>query len=118
MYIDLTPTYYVNEIEGIRYQGYRGHLKNYERGSIVNERTMLNSRTPRGFPNEGFELEFITETNENVYQVRVVRHRSFLEIMALILGLVAGKSLPPLILYRTCIHFKITEILPWRSGVL
>ena len=88
--LDLTPTSYVSEIDSYSYSGYWSYYKDVERGSVVNKRTMLLQYTPEGYENKGLNIEFVCSTTNKIYQVRVSRNRTMIEIFAFILGSIAG----------------------------
>lgn len=88
--LELTPTSYVSEPDDYSYSGYRTYFDHVVRGGVVNRRSMLLSHTPQGFDNKGLDIEFVTTTSNKIYQVRVIRIRSFIEIMAFILGSIGG----------------------------
>ncbi len=88
--IELTPTSYVSEPDEYAYSGYRTYYEGVERGSVVNKRTMLLKTTADGYENKGLDIGFVTQMTNKIYQVRVIRIRSLIEICAFILGSIAG----------------------------
>ena len=86
----MTPTSYVSEPDGYSFSGYWTYFKDVNRGSIVNRWTMLYKMTPEGEENRGIDIEFMTSTTNKIYQVRVIRIWTFIEIAAFILGSIAG----------------------------
>lgn len=88
--LELTPTFYSDEIYADTYKGYRVQTKGFERGSVVNERTLTNPYTPDGRYSEDFSIKFETSVSSNVYNVRVIRLRTILDVIATNLGLLAG----------------------------
>ena len=87
---ELTPTYYTDEINSANIEGYRVNFKNFERGSVVNERTLTNLYTYDGKYSEDFSIRFETTVSSNVYNVRIIRLTTIIDISTQILGLLAG----------------------------
>lgn len=87
---ELTPTYYSDEISANNLAGYRVHHKAFKRGSYINERTLTNLNTYDGRYSEDFSIKFETNLSSNVYNVRVIRLRTIIDIATQILGLLAG----------------------------
>lgn len=86
----LTPTYYSDEINAENVEGYRVHHRGFKRGSVVNERTLTNLYTYDGRYSEDFIIKFETEVSSNVYNVRVIRLRTIIDVATQVLGLLAG----------------------------
>jgi hypothetical protein len=87
---ELTPTYYSDEINSANLEGYRVHHRSFKRGSYINERTLNNLYNYDGRYSEDFSIKFETILSSNVYNVRVIRLRSVIDIATQILGLLAG----------------------------
>ena len=92
IFVMLTPTYYFDEINNLNYSGYRVYHKNSQRGSVVNERTIMNPKTYDGMLSEDFNVKFQTSISSEVYNVRVLRLKTLIDIMAQIMGLLAGMA--------------------------
>ena len=88
--LDLTPTFYSDEINAAIYKGYRVQARTTKRGSVVNERTLTNLYTNDGRLSEDFSIKFDTYVSMNVYNVRVIRLRTVIDVLAQNLGLLAG----------------------------
>jgi len=108
---ELTPTYFSDEIHAQNREGYRVLHKKYERGSTINERTLMNMYTYDGRYSEDFSkwslqiyiliqvdyvlftnlgIKFETRISSNFYNVRVIRLKSVIDVATQILGLLAG----------------------------
>ena len=90
--VELTPTYYFDEINSLNYSGYRVYHRFSQRGSVVNERTLMNPTTYDGKSSEDFSVKFQTTLSSEVYNVRVLRLKTLIDIMAQIMGLLAGMA--------------------------
>ena len=90
MFLELTPTKYTSEVDDLKYKGYRLNLKDVELGDTANKWTIPLKYRANGEANAGLALEVRTNLSEKVYTVRVVRKRSFLELLAFIFGFAAG----------------------------
>ena len=90
IFYKLTPTHYGNEIESQNFEGYEVFVEEYQRGSVVNKRTMANSMLISGEKNAGFDLELVSSVGDTVYHVHVQRVKSIIEIIAYIFGFMAG----------------------------
>lgn len=90
LYLSLIPTHYVNEAEGVIHNGYRVHLNDFKRGSTVNKRNLINQYMATGAELSGFSVTFILNNNELYFQVRIQKVRSILEVLAYMLGFLAG----------------------------
>lgn len=89
---DMTPTFYIDEINNLNYSGYRLNHRALQRGSVVNERTLMNYYTYNSKNSEDFSIRFQTYISSNVYNVRVLRLKSMIDVLAQIMGLLAGLS--------------------------
>lgn len=90
LYFNLIPTHYVNEIEGIVRDGYRIHFADHIRGTTVNKRTLVNEYTASGEDFRGFKVQLWMTNNEMLFQVRVQKIKSILEVLSFMLGFLAG----------------------------
>lgn len=90
MYFTLIPTQYVNEVEGVAHTGYRVHLNDFERGSTVNKRTLVNRYQATGEEFTGFRVQLMINNGSTLYQVRIQKIKSILEVVAYMLGFLAG----------------------------
>lgn len=90
IYFSLIPTHYVDEVAAVNYKGYRVHLSKFERGSTVNKRTLTNKYTALGDDLEGFQVQFMLNTATTLFQVRIERIKSIIELFAYMLGFLAG----------------------------
>lgn len=90
LYFRLTPTHYGNEIESQTFQGYQVFLDKYDRGSVVTKRNMASKITESGKPSKGLNIEMETSTGETLIHVQVQKTKNFLEVLAYILGFIAG----------------------------
>jgi hypothetical protein len=88
--IDLIPTHYVNEVEGNFHEGYRVHLADFYRGSTVNKRTLVNKYIASGEELQGMQVQFVVSSSPILFQVRIQKVRSILEVAAYMLGFLAG----------------------------
>lgn len=88
--IALIPTHYVNEVESVVHKGYRTHLVDVERGSTVNKRTLVNRYSATGDELKGFSIMFRVNNGNMLYQVRIQKIRSILEVLAYMFGFLAG----------------------------
>ena len=90
LFFDLVQTHYVNEIEGVVRDGYRVSYTNYKRGSTVNKRTLINQYQYSGENLEGLEVQFQLKDNKMLSQIRIQKIKSILEVLAFMLGFLAG----------------------------
>jgi len=88
--LNLIPTHYVNEVEGVVHNGYRVHFADFQRGSIVNKRTLVNEFLSTGEKFEGFSMFFVMNNNQEYFQVRIQKIKSILEVIAYMLGFLSG----------------------------
>lgn len=86
----LTPTHYGNEIESQNFEGYQVFLEDIQKGSVINKRNMANSHIESGELSAGLNIEILTSVGDTLNHVQVQRVKSFLEILAYILGFTAG----------------------------
>ena len=56
----------------------------------MNKRSMLQKYTPEGYENRGLDIEFVANVDKDIYVVRVIKVRSFIEMCAFVLGFLAG----------------------------
>ena len=103
VYFSLIPTHYVDESVGLIYKGYRVNLSKFERGSTVNKRTITEQYIGADEPSEGFQVQFIVNTSPTLYQVRVQKVKSFIEVRLKIFKYFLGDCLHAWILSRICI---------------
>lgn len=97
-----TTAYYTNFLEDSELAGYRAHVQSVDKGSTVNMRTALkydkasqNYIAASSDKNDNimeFSVQFRMTLSQNVYQIRVIKLKSILEIMAEIMGFLAGMS--------------------------
>ena len=90
IHFSLIPTHYVDEVAGMAYKGYRVHLSKFDRGSTVNKRTLTNRYTAMGDDLEGFQVQFMMNTASTLFQVRIEKVKSIIELFAYMLGFLAG----------------------------
>ncbi|CAI2376833.1 unnamed protein product [Moneuplotes crassus] len=90
LHMSLIPTHYVNEIEGKNHKGYRVQLNEFSRGSTVNKRNLVNRYIAGGRDLQGLNIQFIVNSSDRFYQVRIQRIKSILEVIAYMLGFLAG----------------------------
>lgn len=90
IFFRLTPTHYGDEIESQNFEGYQVFVEEYQRGSVVNKRNMINSVLPNGMRSEGFDLELVSTVGDTIQHVEVHRTKSIIEVIAYILGFIAG----------------------------
>ena len=88
--LELTPAFYLDEIKASSLKGYRVQTLNLQKGSVINERTLTNLYTIDGQLSEDFSIRFETYLSSNIYNVRVIRLRTILDVLAQNLGLLAG----------------------------
>lgn len=86
----LIPTHYGNEIENQNFEGYQVFVDQYERGSVVNKRTMSNAMLSTDEVNAGFDLELVSTVTDSLYHVHVQRVKSVMETTAYVFGFIAG----------------------------
>jgi hypothetical protein len=86
----LTPTHYGNEIESQNFEGYQVYLEDYERGTVVDERSMANARLSDGQESKGFSIEMFSHVGDTINHVQVQRVKNIIEIIAYIFGFTAG----------------------------
>jgi len=90
IFFKLTPTHYGNEIESQNFEGYQVFIEEYQRGSVVNKRTMSNSVLANGDKSAGFDLELVSTVGDTLFHVEVQRVKSVIEVIAYIFGFTAG----------------------------
>ena len=88
--ISLIPTHYINEVEATNHDGYRVHLEKFWRGSTVNKRTLVNRYLATGKELKGMTVHFEINKSEMFFQVRIEKVKSILEVLAFMLGFLAG----------------------------
>jgi hypothetical protein len=90
IFFRLTPTHYGDEVESQNFEGYQVFVEEYQRGSVVNKRNMVNPILPNGIRSEGFDIELISTVGDTVQHVEVHRTKSIIEVIAYIFGFIAG----------------------------
>lgn len=88
--MNLIPTHYINEADGITQDGYRAHLASFERGSTVNKRTLVDRYLALGEELKGMQIQFMVSGSPVLFQVRIQKVKSILEVVAYMLGFLAG----------------------------
>ncbi|CAI2376411.1 unnamed protein product [Moneuplotes crassus] len=88
--MSLIPTHYVNEFEGTNHEGYRVQLEEFSRGSTVNKRNLVNRYLANGDEHKGLKIQFNVKSSNMLFQVRIEKIKSILEVAAYMLGFLAG----------------------------
>lgn len=85
-----TTAYYQNVLEESELAGYRVHVISVDKGSTVNMRNAMKGGEQN--TDMEFALQFKMTLSSNVYQIRVIMLKNIMEVLAEIMGFLAGMS--------------------------